>query len=316
MSSARQLPWQQAQWQQLQTLLATGRLPHALLLAGPEGVGKRHFADLWSRRLLCRQPEDGGACERCRTCQLAAAGSHPDWLSLGPENKSHQIRIDAVRELVRFTSQTASQGSVKVVLLTKAEAMNRHAVNALLKCLEEPPPGTYLLLISDQPEMLPATLRSRCQRLAFPVPSESEVKAWLTSFTTDQDVLQQVLEEAGGRPLRARALLDPELLAQRRRWREQLLALLEGRQHAISVAADWNEVALEEVLGWLELRLAAAVRLALTAPETAPDALTLALAQRGAPALLRWRDRILERRAQLARGVNFSRPLVLEELLL
>ena len=310
------LPWQDGLWQRIRQLRAVGRLPHGLLLCGPAGVGKRHFAELLSRSLLCSGPDsDGLACGECRACRLAAAGSHPDWLWVTPEPKARQIRIDAVREVLGFTAKTASQGGSKLVLLAPAEAMNRNAANALLKCLEEPAGDTHLLMVSDQPGMLPATIRSRCQQLTLPIPPRTDVAAWLEPLASDPSALESALAEAGGRPMQARSLLDPERLAQRLAWREQLLALAEGRQHAVSVAAAWSDAGLEEILEWLDLRLAEAVTLALV-PESAADPLARALAQRGAVALLRWRERVLDTRARLFAGANFSRPLVLEELLL
>ena len=321
MSPTLPLPWQSGQWQHIQGLLAAGRLPHALLLCGPPGVGKHHFSELLCFSLLCQHPEsDGIACGRCRACGLAAAGSHPDWLQVRPEAKARQIRIDAVREVLRFTSQTASQGGLKLVLLEPAEAMNRNAANALLKCLEEPAGNTHLLMVSDQPGLLPPTVRSRCQQLMFPVPALMEVEAWLEPLSTDAAALRIALSESGGRPMLARSLLDPERLAQRHAWRQQLLALVEQRQHAVATASGWKDADLEDVLDWLEARVSDAVKLAL-APQGVPqgmeaDELAIALARRGAESLLRWRTRVLETRSQIAAGANFSRPLVLEELLL
>lgn len=311
------LPWQQEQWSHLCRLRQAGRLPHALLLAGPAGVGKRHFADLLGNSLLCTEPDaEGFACGHCRNCQLLAAGSHPDRLRVEPDGAARQIRIDAVRAILDFNAQTASRGSGKLIVLAPAESMNRNAANALLKCLEEPAPDTLILLLSDQPGALPATIRSRCQRIPFPVPPEVQVRRWLQTLEPVPEVLEEALREAAGRPLTARALLDPEWAQRRRAWREQLLALVEGRKHAVAVAAAWQDTPLEELLEWLEARLADAVRAAL-APSLSPgDVLTSALAARGAAPLLRWRDRVLETRGRLNGGANFSRPLVLEELLL
>lgn len=320
MSPALPLPWQDGPWRHLRALRSADRLPHALLMCGPAGVGKRHFAELLCLSLLCLQPDaEGIACGRCRGCALAAAGSHPDWLRVEPEAKARQIRIDAIREVVRFTAQTASQAGLKLVLLAPAEGMNRNAANALLKCLEEPAGRTHLLMVSDQPGLLPATIRSRCQQVLFPVPPRTEVETWLGPLAGDSAALNTAVDEAGGRPMLARSLLDPERLAQRHAWRQQLLELVEQRQHALTVAATWNDVALEEVLEWLEARLSEAVKQALAPANGAQgeaDQLTAALARRGAESLLRWRARVLETRAQLAAGANFSRPLVLEDLLL
>ena len=96
------LPWQQDIWRRLDEQLASGRLPHALLLAGAAGTGKSHLALALARRLLCAQPENGLNCGRCHACQLSAAGSHGDFRWVQPEDKSRVIKIDQVRQAVTF----------------------------------------------------------------------------------------------------------------------------------------------------------------------------------------------------------------------
>jgi len=308
------LPWQRESWQRLVDLVAAQRLPHALLLSGPPGTGKRQFAAALAALLLCARP-GAAACGQCRSCHLLAAGSHPDELVVEPEEEGRQIRVEAVRKLVGFAVQTPSLGRRKVIRLAAAERLNHHAVNALLKSLEEPPPGTHVILVSDQAGVLPATLRSRCQQLHFPLPPRAEAEQWLEPWAEDSAVLAEALAEAGGRPLQARALLEQSRLELRRQWRRQLKELLTGESHAVAVAEQWQAQPLGEVLGWLEQRLALAIRQALV-PAADADELTRLLAERGAAALLRWRDRVLERRQQWLSGLHFSQPLMLEDLLL
>jgi len=136
------LPWQAELWRQL-----AGRTQHAhaYLLHGPGGIGKRQLAEQLMALLLCQRPVDATACGECKACQLLAAHTHPDHYILEPEEVDKAIRVDQVRDLVGFVTQTAQLGGRKVILLEPAEAMNLNAANALLKSLEEPSGDTVLL---------------------------------------------------------------------------------------------------------------------------------------------------------------------------
>ena len=127
------LPWQQSGWQRLQPAVESGRLPHALLLVGPEGIGKQQFAQALAALLLCHAPDGGTPCGQCRSCTLLAAGSHADLLNVGLEEDSRVIKIDQVRGLIDFAAKTPALGASKLVVMGPAEAMNINAANALLK---------------------------------------------------------------------------------------------------------------------------------------------------------------------------------------
>lgn len=151
-------------------LLARQAFPHALLLAGSEGAGIDRLAAGLAAGLLCDQPVDGVACGRCAACRLLAAGNHPDLLWLSPaeadesagRKASSQIRVEAVRQLIATLALSPHHGAMRVSIIEPAEAMNPATANALLKVLEEPPPGNVLLLISHRPLRLLPTIRSRC----------------------------------------------------------------------------------------------------------------------------------------------------------
>ena len=142
---------------------------------------QRALADNLVALLLCQHPAGGRACGQCKGCQLLAAGTHPDFFLLEPEEPEKPIRVDQVRELVDFVVQTAQLGGRKVVLLEPAEAMNLNSANALLKSLEEPSGDTVLLLISHQPSRLLPTIKSRCVQQACPQPSAEQSRAYLAS---------------------------------------------------------------------------------------------------------------------------------------
>lgn len=227
------LPWQESLWRRLTGQLAS--LPHALLLAGPPGQGKRVFAEALAALLLCESPAQGTvACGHCAGCRLRAAENHPDLLRVVPEAegageeeagaepakaKSSQIRIDQVRELQPALTVTAHRGGRRVVIVDPAEAMNVFTANALLKLLEEPPAGVVFLLVSAQPQRLLPTLRSRCQRWDFPMPEADAVLPWLQreypatptellALVGGAPLAAAVLGEQGGEALRARLVSD------------------------------------------------------------------------------------------------------------
>ena len=186
-------------WIQIQADLAADRLSHALLLCGPAGIGKLKFSEALASSLLCDHPlADGQACGVCTSCVWHASGNHPDYRRIRPEafeesafdieegsasgskterKKSEQIRIDQVRALESFI-QVGSHRKRRVILIEPAEAMNEATANALLKSLEEPPPGVHFLLVSHSPERLLPTVRSRTRAAPLLVPSrEAALKA-------------------------------------------------------------------------------------------------------------------------------------------
>ncbi len=183
--------------QRLQRALASGRVPHAYLFAGPPGVGKEMLAGRFAARLLCSSPRQvplsgGGleswtdACGQCTECVLFAAGNHPDYHRIyrrlnkfHPEKlvqnrKALDLSVDVVRHFViGQMGRRPSYGIAKVFVVAEAERMNNQAQNALLKTLEEPPEQSYIILISTTGDGLLATTRSRCQQIPFRgLPSE------------------------------------------------------------------------------------------------------------------------------------------------
>ncbi|MCC1497707.1 DNA polymerase III subunit delta' [Alcanivorax sp. 1008] len=276
------------------------RLPHALVLSGPAGIGKQRLARAFLEALLCQQPQGGLACGDCQSCHLVAAGSHPDMALLVPneEKKSKVIKVDQVRDLVDFFSKTAQYGGRRVALLWPAESMNRNAQNALLKTLEEPGSGAFLLLLCDQPSRLLPTVRSRCQQRQLGVPDQPTAQAWLAEQTGDESQARALLAAAGGAPLKALQLEQVEWFAQRDTLLGQFVAVLEGRT-PVSIAAQTllkhEPLPLLEALhGWL----AAALR-----GQQADDKL--------APVMNRLRQRLSDRRLlQLAAEVQRARQLL------
>lgn len=256
------LPWQAEAWSRWQAQLAADQLPHALLVSGPEGIGKQRLAIALARWLLCHEPRNSANCGECPACRHSRAGSHGDWLWVGPSGKGQVIRVDQIREVIAFAWRTAGFGRRKVITLVPADRMNTAAANALLKCLEEPAEDTFLILVTDRLHALPATVRSRCQRLSLTLPEASQALDWLDPLTGQRERSQALLELAGGRPLRAEALFRSDAAEALGARRTLLSDYLLGRSRLPQVAAALGERPLLEALDEIEALLLSQLRTA------------------------------------------------------
>ena len=199
-------PWQITEAQHLICAYQSNTLPHALILTGPLGVSKQHFAEQFAFFLLCSSPDAGRACGRCKSCLLSLAGNHPDWTNIGPEEAHKVIRVDTIRMIHQRLQQTSQQGGNKVCIICPAENMNENAANALLKVLEEPPADTYFLLVVHQVSKILPTILSRAQRVNFALPSANSIIDWLKSDFNQVDI-EHAIERARGFPERVKSML-------------------------------------------------------------------------------------------------------------
>ena len=261
-------PWLTPLWQHLN---AQGeRLPHALLLEGPRGIGKRDFALSFARALLCETTtDDGHACGQCPACHWLLQDSHPDFRLLEPitgeeegasddgppSRKRREINIAQVRALADFVNLSSHRAGGRVVVIHPAEALNPAASNALLKTLEEPSANTHFLLVSHKPHFLLPTIKSRSHRISMPQPNPIQAAAWLKEQGINEAELCLAL--AGGAPLLARDFADADYLKERRLFLSALqtpkqlnwLALAEqGARAELAPRFDWLQKWLYDLI--------------------------------------------------------------------
>ncbi|WP_138275759.1 DNA polymerase III subunit delta' [Rhodoluna limnophila] len=214
---------------------------HAWLMTGPPGSGRSNLAHAFAAALLC--PDDG--CGQCKSCVMAAAGSHPDISVLATERVV--ISIDEVRELVANSQFGGSLGKLRIMLIEDADRMQERSSNVLLKALEEPPAGTiWLLCAPSEADMLP-TIRSRVRRVGLKVPAIEEVARLLIEGNgIDAKLAHQVAAEAQSHIGMARRLATSSEARSRRR--ETLMAALAitGVTSAVNTAERWLEIAKKD----------------------------------------------------------------------
>jgi DNA polymerase III subunit delta' len=255
-------------WLQRQLLSLLPQKGHALLLAGPPGLGQYDLALALASAWLCETPSPDGACGKCGSCHAIAVRTHPDLLVLMPETlaletgwpldektqdkidkkevkASKWIRVEATRDAVAFAQMTRSRGNTKVVLIYPADRLNHEAANTLLKTLEEPPGALRFVLATDAAHALLPTLRSRCQTHALNWPHQDEVLPWLEgqfpqSLAID---LKASLTAGGGRPAEAAQLLGMGLT--QHNWGQLPRSIAQGD---LSPIAGWTPPQQLEVL--------------------------------------------------------------------
>lgn len=316
--TAKPLPWHDAQWARIEGLRASGRVPHALMLRGVEGVGKRSFANRLAAMLLC----EGGhpPCGQCRGCRLFGSGAHPDFLRLQPEEGKQAIGIDQIRGLIDHVVLTTTYGGYKLVVVEPAEAMTRPAMNTLLKTLEEPPGTAVLILVTHRSGVLPATIRSRCQVLEFPVPRADKAGPWLEARIDGSLPGAVLLRLAGGIPYRALAMAESGGIEVSETMLANLAGLVAERADPIAVAATWRARGAADVGAWLTSLTSDLIRLksdsecaALTHAELRQTMQPVAR-QLDLRALFGLLDRCLELRWLSLKQTNVNEQLLLEDL--
>lgn len=226
--------------------LRNGRLPPALLLSGPDGVGKKALALASGRALVCGRGE-GDACGQCAACGRAARGLHPDLMLVEPDGAT--IKIDRVREVAREIAGRPFEARARAFVVDEAHLLTEQAANALLKCLEEPCPTSHVMLVTGAPQALLPTIRSRCQTLrvgSLPSALLADHLVKYRGLPPEEARLRAVLS---GGSMGGALAFEPEAY---RGLRDALLVLLEAlprqgpleRMEAAEKLADVDDLAL------------------------------------------------------------------------
>ncbi len=219
-----------------------GRVPHAVILQGPVGAGKRGAA-AW----LARQYLGMDGLNSLPEYPLDIP-QHADlhWLTILEDKRT--VGIDQIRELVDTIRLTSYEGGGKVAVIDPATAMTMAAANSLLKTLEEPPGASLLILIADRASRLPATVMSRCQRINLPAPAEAVGLRWLEQLKPTGN-WPAALRAAGNAPLAAIEI--HERLAEIDEMARDFSALGQGQAAPLAVAERWSKREPEFILDWL-----------------------------------------------------------------
>jgi DNA polymerase-3 subunit delta' len=191
-----------------------GRLAHAYLFTGPTGIGKRLFAVELAKTLLCESlpAERFEACDRCASCNLVDAGTHPDLFAISRPEDKQDLPIEVVRRLCDDLSMKPARGKRKVAIVDDADDLNDQSANCFLKTLEEPPPGSLLILVGTSPDRQLPTIRSRCQVIPFAPLPEAAVRDLLRGEGGIDAAMADRLAKLGdGSPGLARDLADAGL---------------------------------------------------------------------------------------------------------
>ena len=243
-------PWHQPSWQHLAAYVKQERIPQALLINGIAGLGKQRLALYFAQYLICLDRQENTFCGHCASCKLFMAETHPDYIQIQPEEPGKAIGVDTIRQLITKLTLKPQYSGYRVVIITPAERMNLNSANAFLKCLEEPPERTVFLLLTEHSQNLPATIRSRCQKLLVEPPDMSSATLWLQEQGISEQ--QQLLTRlAQGAPLKALAYAQENILQQRRDYFEDWQNICLTMVCPVQVAGKWYKTPARMILPWL-----------------------------------------------------------------
>ena len=261
--------------------MVAGAPPHAILLAGPEGVGKTTLALDIAAGLLCTASDPSDRpCRACRACRMVEHGNHPDVHWLRPEGPGGQVviggpdaRFRGVRDLISELALLPVEGGARVAIIERADRMNDDAQSALLKTLEEPPAGVTIVLCANDEEHLLPTVRSRCARVRLgPVGPRAIEEILAEHDLADATAAARLGRLAGGRPGVAIAFARaPEAAAIRGELARELLDLVDARASARLAAARTLVARASDLVALLD-KGAPAGDDAVPASEASPDA--------------------------------------------
>jgi DNA polymerase-3 subunit delta' len=244
------LPWQTTLWQRFFSLQTQKTLPHALLISGNAGLGKRIFAKQIAHSLICENScAQSPFCEECSSCQLFSSGNHPDYYLLTTDANNRNIKIDMIRDLQNNLAQTATQAGYKIIVLEQADTLQTSSANALLKILEEPPAKTIFILVSDNSLLMLPTIKSRCQELKMSPAFDPQTLTWLEHQGVERAT--EILELVEGAPLLALNYShDKQRVEDYEQFYNSFIQLV-TTSDIFNAAAFWCKIESDNILTWL-----------------------------------------------------------------
>jgi len=315
--SADSLPWLHQSQQRLRDSMRAQRLPHSSLFLSTPGLGAEHLANWVAALALCESRTER-PCGVCPSCSLLRSDSHPDYYLVRLEEDAKQIKVDQIRELIGSLALKSYRGGYKVGIIEGAETLNANGANAFLKTLEEPTADTILIVIARPTHRLPATIASRCLRLALRPPPTDTAIAWLKAHGSPDQNWDAALALAGGAPLLAMEFNDVGIAALEREMQEGMQAVAAGAVDVTLVADQWARSNLGLRLTWLENWITRRVHASLGSAPSNQSAervrLPAALLKPKIRALFELLDAARDLRRLASTGIN--QQLALEALLL
>ena len=206
----------------LSVMASSSEIPHAMIFEGPSKLGKRTLALEFIGKIFC---EKGIGCESCRPCIDVSKVIHPDLISISPQGR--EIQISQIRELSRGFSLRPYSAPFKVAIIDDAHLMNLDSQNSILKLLEEPGGDSIIILVTDYPDSILPTVRSRAMRISFFPVKELDIESFLKERGCDKDLLNEVTLFSFGRPgVALEFLSDPTKIKARRDRIKELLSII------------------------------------------------------------------------------------------
>ena len=194
----------------IRRILGSGRIAHAYLLFGPEGIGKKKVAAAFIEALFCGRDE---GCGECSSCRKIASGNHPDIHLLEPDGQF--IKVDQVRALQKDLAYRPYEAARKACIIDGADRFNPSSGNSLLKTLEEPPGNALIILLASTADAVLPTIRSRCQQIPFSGVPVGEIAGFLQGSDIDEGSARVAAALADGSIARALNLCSVEIMAER-----------------------------------------------------------------------------------------------------
>ncbi len=244
-------PWLFSSWSQLAEYFSQQRIPQAILISGQKGLGKQKLARNFVKSLLCEQrTPEFYACGQCSSCQLFSAKTHPDFSVVQPEEAGKSISINQIRGLTSFLSLSSQFNHYRSLIINDAHRLTHAAANSFLKNLEEPVEKTCIILITDFPSTLPATIRSRCQMLFIQPPASKVASQWLQQHQVSEH-LDILLEIAQASPLTALEYAKDGILETRNACFNDWLKISRQQASPVSIAEQWLQFSDSLLLFWM-----------------------------------------------------------------